>query len=667
MKLSYRPEVDGLRAIAVVPVILFHAGFASFSGGFVGVDVFFVISGYLITSIIINELAQRNFSLLAFYERRARRILPALMTVVLASLPVAWFWLLPEHMKNFMQSIVGVATFSSNVLFWLESGYFDAAAELKPMLHTWSLAVEEQFYILFPLLLMLSWRAGFNIVIAIFVCLFLVSLGLAEWMVQTDPSFAFFMLPTRAWELLIGSFTAIMLFRQPAARRPSLLGNLAALAGLGAVLGAVFVYSSATPFPSFYALVPTLGSGLVIVFAVQGSWVANILSARLLVGTGLISYSLYLWHMPVFVFARHRSLTELSPQTMLALILLVFLLSWMTWKYVERPFRERQRFTRRRVFVMGGLISCVVASVGIAGHATDGWGGRLTADQAALATIRKLHTRQREDNGCNMAGKSVALGGCVHGASVSPTYALLGDSHATTIVHTLASRFSDNDLSFVQYTKNGCPFAFDFRTAENRRCAEYYESAAADIRQRGITTLIVYSRWAHYLYDTDYRNGLGGVEHVKANTYSTLAMPYSEALEKRRDAILNTFVAAISTFADEGRRVLIIGTTPSHAWDVPSQLAKRTWLELNAGTLPSLSLDVYANRVRVAHTALRAMTAHANVQFLDPAPVFCSMSKKLCAPVRQGQALYYDDDHLSNAGAQLLVDELWLQIASLPR
>ena len=197
----YRREIDGLRALAVVPVILFHAGFQAFSGGFVGVDVFFVISGYLITSIILAELETGTFSVVNFYERRARRILPALFFVMLACLPFAWLWLLPDYLKSFSQSLVAVPVFASNILFWITSGYFEPAAELKPLLHTWSLAVEEQYYVFFPLFLMLTWRLGRRWILSILAVLLVVSLAAAEWGSHAEPVPTFFLLPTRGWEL----------------------------------------------------------------------------------------------------------------------------------------------------------------------------------------------------------------------------------------------------------------------------------------------------------------------------------------------------------------------------------------------------------------------------------------------------------------------------------
>ena len=193
--MNYRAEIDGLRALAVLPVIFFHAGFEWFNGGYIGVDVFFVISGYLITTIIISEMSEERFSIVNFYDRRARRILPALFFVMAMCIPFAWFWLTPNDLKDFGQSLVAVSIFSSNILFWLESGYFDTASELKPLLHTWSLAVEEQYYILFPLFLMIMWRLRINWILIFLFIAFLTSLGFAQWAAYNSPSAGFYILP----------------------------------------------------------------------------------------------------------------------------------------------------------------------------------------------------------------------------------------------------------------------------------------------------------------------------------------------------------------------------------------------------------------------------------------------------------------------------------------
>ena len=275
--MQYRREIDGIRALAVLPVILFHAGFSLFSGGYVGVDIFFVISGYLITGIVMSEIARGTFSIVNFYERRIRRILPALFLVLAVCTPVAYWILIPSDFKEFCQSLIAVATFSSNVFFWSQSGYFHGAAELKPLLHTWSLAVEEQFYVFFPVLLLVMWRWRKGWIVHVLLLISVCSLALAEWGALNKPIATFFLLPTRAWELLLGSLTAFYLSDETR-RQPTLAQNNI-LAGIGvlAVAYAVFCFDAKTTFPGLHALIPTLGTALMIIGARPDTWTGKLL------------------------------------------------------------------------------------------------------------------------------------------------------------------------------------------------------------------------------------------------------------------------------------------------------------------------------------------------------------------------------------------------------
>ena len=376
MILKYRPEIDGLRALAVIPVILFHAGFHIFSGGFVGVDVFFVISGYLITSIILVEMEQGRFSLVNFYERRARRIMPVLFFVMAACFPFAWLYLMPVDMKDFIQSILAVSTFSSNILFWLESDYFDTAAELKPLLHTWSLAVEEQYYIFFPLFLMFTWRMGKTWIVTVLFVVFLLSLALGEWGSYKMPTAAFYLLPMRGWELLIGVFAAFYLSRHTPNAAYIGLNNVLSLSGLALICFAIFAYDESIPFPGLYALVPTVGTVLIIVFAQQGTLVNRILSQKIFVGIGLISYSAYLWHQPIFAFVKYRSFTDPSAGLMLSLCVGVLVLAYLSWRFVEKPFRNKSAYSRRFVFTFTGVTTSIFLIGGSLLNLSDGFKSR---------------------------------------------------------------------------------------------------------------------------------------------------------------------------------------------------------------------------------------------------------------------------------------------------
>lgn len=442
--MDYRKEIDGLRALAVVPVILFHAGFSAFSGGFVGVDVFFVISGYLITSIILVEHREGTYSLVNFYERRARRILPALFVVMAACLPLAWFWLLPEDMKSFSESLVATSFFSSNILFWKTSNYFGSAAELKPLLHTWSLAVEEQYYLFFPLILALIWRWGERWMSLMLASAAAFSVYLAQTQLDLDPSKTFYLLPTRCWELFTGALVAIQLSdarRLDPGRR---LRELGSAVGLIMLLVSLFVFDRRTPSPGFYTLLPTVGTALIIFYADARTIVGRLVGNRLFVFIGLLSYSAYLWHQPLFAFARHRSLgVEPGPMVFGALSLASLGLAYVSWRYIEAPFRDRRRFGRQQIFLYATIGSAFFVTVGLIGHFNKGYPARmptsLTINDNDLARsdngwcFYSIDSNDRLSLGsqglsCWLGDKSASVKGLLFGDSFAGQYEPLWDA-----------------------------------------------------------------------------------------------------------------------------------------------------------------------------------------------------------------------------------------------
>lgn len=357
--MKYRKEIDGLRAISVLPVVLFHSGAPAFSGGYIGVDIFFVISGYLITSILVYELNAGDFSIINFYERRARRILPALFFVIVACMPFAWLWMSPVLFQDFAESIIAVVFFGSNFLFWMEDGYFAQAAELKPLLHTWSLAVEEQYYLFFPLLLMLLWRRGYKTVFWVIAALAIASLILSEYASKNMVTANFYLTPTRSWELLSGSIAALLMERREI--RPN---RILSAIGLGMIIFSIFLFDGNTRFPSLYTLIPVVGAVFIVLFAQRGTEVARLLSTPILVGVGLVSYSAYLWHQPLFAFARIKSAGEPSEILMLCLVVMAFVLGAISWRFVEQPFRGRANtsvsLTQADVFRYSGAAGLVL-------------------------------------------------------------------------------------------------------------------------------------------------------------------------------------------------------------------------------------------------------------------------------------------------------------------
>ena len=453
--MDYRREIDGLRALAVLPVILFHAGFETFSGGFVGVDVFFVISGYLITTIILAELEQGKFSIVNFYERRARRILPALFLVMLVCIPFAWFWLLPSDMKDFSENLVAVSVFASNILFWRESGYFDTAAELKPLLHTWSLAVEEQYYVLFPLFLMLFWRLGKRSILVMLGLVFVASLAVAEWAAYAKPAAAFYLLPTRGWELLIGAFAAFYLSKANRKEFGKAVGEIGGWLGVALILYAVFAYSKATPFPGLYALVPTLGTVLVILFATQQTTVGRFVGNKAFAGVGLISYSAYLWHQPLFAFARHRSLTEPSHTVFLVLSVLALALAYLSWRYVEAPFRKRGNVSRGLIFSLGFVFTSLFIAIGYFGYVKNGFESRfervLSGDIGHIEFHKYIDEKYFDCEPKVVAENSLSWEGflrCKQSRQGTPEIVLLGDSHAEHLFLGLAEYIPSKNIAF---------------------------------------------------------------------------------------------------------------------------------------------------------------------------------------------------------------------------
>lgn len=480
--IRYRSEIDGLRALAVIPVVLFHAGFSTFGGGYVGVDVFFVISGYLITAILRKDMGEGGFSLAGFYERRARRILPALFLVMLISLPLAWLILLPEGMVEFSKSLIAVSLFGSNFLFWQTSGYFNSATEMKPMIHAWSLSVEEQFYVFFPLFLLIFWRFGKKTLVGLLAVAAAISLGLAQWGVVTKPVFTFYLLPTRAWELLLGALVAFYYTESTIQQRRPWFAEVGSFVGIFLIGFSIFAYDEKTPFPSLYALAPTIGALLVIIFSTSQTWVGRLLGSKPLVWFGLISYSLYLWHQPLFAFARHAMMDEPSHVFMLLLMGLAVVLAYLTWRFVEKPFRDKSCVSLRQVIVASLACSFTLIGFGLTGVHTKGLPyARYSDDKAAflvsfensapqLAYIKNNGILDKYRNQCNFYDVERRMSRtktkvpltqiddeCFMRNATYP-YAVFvwGDSHAQQFYFGLNAELP-KDWQILQVASSGCP------------------------------------------------------------------------------------------------------------------------------------------------------------------------------------------------------------------
>lgn len=533
--LKYRAEIDGLRALAVFPVVLFHAGFDSFSGGFVGVDVFFVISGYLITNLLLKDLEDRNFSLIDFYERRARRILPALFLVCLVCLPFALIWLMPQDLKDFSKSLLAVATFSSNILFWRESGYFATASELKPLIHTWSLAVEEQFYILFPLLLLFLSRFRKKRIQASFIIFFALSLSISIYFTPKNPWAAFYLLPSRVWELLLGSIFAAYL-RKYHLQIDRKWAELGGVMGLFLIAFSIFSFDGNTKFPGVAAVFPCLGTVLIILFAQGETLVRKLLSIRPLVFIGLLSYSFYLWHQPIFAFARHRSIFELDTFSYMGLIAVSLVLSYFSWRFVEQPFRKKTFLQRTSLLRISACVLSSLFIIGLAGFFFSSNTGAVKALQATLgnehrANFIEVYERSHEVkenrsfSDCFLTHEDIQgikVGDVLKNCKSNEVSILLGDSHARDVFYALGNSHQSYG-TWISFAEGGCrPFT------TQPVCQEYYKKLLKWINtnQRNIRVLY-YHQWGRHFLNSDFSINRKAVD----STFSYLGEIQSSGVE----------------------------------------------------------------------------------------------------------------------------------------
>ncbi len=653
--MKYRREIDGLRAVAVLPVILFHAGFKPFAGGFVGVDVFFVISGYLITTIILSDMNHGKFSIVTFYERRARRILPALFFVMFCCLPFAWLWLAPNHLDEFCQSLAAVSLFSSNILFLQESGYFATAAELKPLLHTWSLAVEEQYYVLFPLFLMALWKLRKRWIFSSLMLVAVISLAGAQYGAYNSPADAFFLLPTRCWELAIGALVAFYFLykkeQEEFIRSHKVLSEVFGYLGFGLILYSIFVFDEATPFPSFYALIPTIGTALIIVFTTQQTAVGRFLGTRVMVGIGLLSYSTYLWHQPLFVFARHKSATELNIELLLVLSVLSIVLAYFSWRFVEVPFRNKEAFSKKKVFVFAVVGSVFFAAVGLAGHLQGGFPDRFGFPDNLLTSFKrsspvdgcfdkdKLH--EVDDWYCHLGDKDSDL-----------SFVVFGDSHILSLYDAFNSAAADLDLGGAFVGASGCPPFLGIhslrRDQSNRNCHELNERVLRYVIDNEIKDVFLAARWTYY---TDGSYSGDDFSYVGLNKTTT------KTKDNSRKAFVHGFNETVEEYKKNGVALHLISQVPQQEIE-PVHAYQRAYMfesDSRAEVLKNISVTLESHR---------KLNAYVNGVFAQNSyPEVLNFEDLLCedhhCPVGTDDTSYYfDDDHLSISGAERLIPSL---------
>lgn len=655
----YRKDIDGLRSLAVVPVVFSHAGFIGFSGGFVGVDIFFVISGYLITGLLLKELTDGRFSIVKFYERRARRILPALFFVLVVMLVVATAYYPPSLFIGLARSTIATLFFASNFWFFRSaSDYFAPDAEFEPLLHTWSLAVEEQFYIVFPILLWWLMRWQRQTVLGILIAICLVSLAVSVWATQRYPSANFYFSITRAWELGIGSVLAFGIANR--LRHRAIAETVAAL-GLAALVYSVTTYDAGTAFPGLAAVIPCLGAAAIIWSGTQqDTFVSRMLSNRVLVGIGLISYSLYLWHWPVFVLFRLQLGTVDLPvfsavvATVISLALAIF-----SWKFVEQPFRKPAPagFSQRFIFMSSAGAMIVVFIVSGAVELGKGFPGRMPAD--VLALFEAAGDERADLDNCigQFQQGDLCEIGVLSRETAENNILLWGDSHAGAVSPGLDTIAAEFGLGGSVAFKAACAPLLDVvrvDMGQDHACDVFNSSIIKMLRDRDDYPVVVLAaRWALVAEGTgapgERRDPIilrrSGDFDSRGGIAENFAV-FEEALLRTVDEIRKT-----------GRQVIILASVPEIGWNVPQILGNAKLMSTGLPDGPSLR-DVKRRNIRVDRVIHRAAEA-PGVRAIDLAPGFCAPD---CVVQAEGRPLYSDDDHLSTFGARRLIPEALRQV-----
>ena len=637
--MRYRAEIDGLRAVAVIPVILFHAEVHLFKGGFVGVDIFFVISGFLITSIILKDLEDNSFSIIDFYERRARRILPALFFVMLVSLPFAWLWLMPTYLRDFAKSIVAVPLFASNILFLRESGYWDASDQLKPLLHTWSLAVEEQFYLIFPLLLLLLFRHRLRSQLLSIILLWIASFAMALWSVSTHPVANFYLLPMRAWELLTGTLAAysMIYFGESIDILRSRRSAGKALSTLGLVLIGVSIISfdKQTPFPSAYTLAPVIGSTLILIFAMPNTLVGRMLSHKFLVKIGLMSYSIYLWHQPLLAFTRHFHLQEVHESVQILISMLSIPLAYLSWKLVESPFRDRSRYGRRSILIcsLGG--SLVFIAIGLLGTKTD----VLFRSNESHLDRKEIQSKLEKNSGLSAACNAQIPSSKQCITKNQAEIVVWGDSHAMALVEGILA--SDPDASLAQITMGVCGPFFDiapiwlpkYPKSWAERCLEFNGQVRAWLNENhSVRFAILASPFSQYISDD-----------------SKLLTRSGQVTEDNLDLVYQSFQDTLTELRSLGIEPVIFAPAPATGANIGRCLAKAEWRGISLSECDFAQDKNLQERVLVESFLTRFETDY-NVIFLSR--LMCEDGN--CPTHVDGLFLYRDSNHLSREGSRHL-------------
>lgn len=653
--MKYRKDVDGLRSVAVLPVILYHAGISAFSGGYVGVDIFFVISGYLITGLISAEMADDRFSVANFYVRRIKRIFPALYFMMSVALILSLLLLLPKHLASFGKSLISTVFFGSNIFFWKQSGYFDAAAETKPLLHTWSLGVEEQFYIFFPLFLYFLHKNRKHIRTYIF-AVFCVSFAMSVFLTPKYPESSFYLLHTRAWELMLGSLIALGIY--PKTENRAVLNGLS-LAGFALICISVFTFGKETQFPGYNAMIPCLGAGLIIASGMNREPLINrMLSLKPLVFVGLISYSLYLWHWPLLAMRNYYSivLKQNFFTSNLWIIFLTFFFAIFSYYLVERPFRTRKVVDKKALFRRSAYIMAAFTVLGSSVYFSHGFPSRMPDSvNKVTATENSIFRNERcfyydplkttEDRLCRMGDEKR-----------KPGFILWGDSHALSLTDGLNNFASANNVTGVFAGKSNCPpmrLVKVYSNGSPSNCRQFNDIVYDIVtKDKNIKDVFLAARWEIYSSEPSDGKTMDVIRLEDGVTKSSVA--------GNKKIFADGLMRTVKGLVKAGKRVYFIMDVPEVPYEAASELGKQEYLKSvfkDSGSRVEafVSLSNYLDRNKNVFSTYDDVENKTGMKRIDLFRVLCSDGK--CALSKDGKALYFDDNHLSRFGSDYVVSE----------
>ncbi|MGB0968532.1 MAG: acyltransferase family protein [Halocynthiibacter sp.] len=660
--MTYRTEIDGLRAISVLAVILFHAKFSFISGGLAGVDVFFVISGYLIGGQILKELEAGQFNYRYFYARRARRILPALFAAILASSLVGYFVLLQNDYRYFFGAAFSSLMSISNFWFMDQIDYFNPEAALSPLVHTWSLGVEEQFYLFTPIVLSLAWFRCRRFLPLILITLVLASLALMLVLIDTAPAFTFYMLPTRAWELFAGILVAVAI-GQPwwiACRsRHGLLGLL----GLLILLSGLILTPQGVVWPGLWTTVPVVGTLLVLLFGQSDTATKTILSSAPMRFIGLISYSAYLWHQPVISFLEY---TKRMPTTALGralVVLFVFGLAAVSWRIIEQPFRKgvASGWWGKAVLITSAIAIFVIA---LGGSITKGYPSRIP--QQITEFVRNAQVTGPYNKPCLLSRSQVAevdiAQGCIIGPATEPTVALWGDSHAAATSDALAASLAQSGETLQTFMLSSClpiPRLLNHSQSRQEQCPAFNARVEDHIiASDSIETVILFATWDSYFLRDGHPNMFGYVDADGFYAYPEQGaenMPEGDRIE----GIQAAFERLITRLADAGKTIIVLHSVPRPNVDIPRFFARLAWAGDGFPDNSGYPVEYFNDQTSLSRRIIDGLAVEGqggagSVIVVDPAEILCDDA--LCYVIKDGVVLFSDGNHPSMMGSLLYSD-----------